>query len=488
MSRREEPAPRTDAEREAARREREARRAQREGRAAAVDPPAEGPPTPEPEVPAAAPAPEPEPAPAPEPEPDSAPEPERDPAPEALASEPPEPGQAAPEAGGAEPAPFHPGERPIGTRRVAPGETRPASPSPPPPAARRRPAVTTARVLGVIALIAIIVAGWFLVSLFQPFAGNGHGSVLVRVPSGASVEDIGDLLEQRGVVSSGLFFALRARLSGDASKLRAGPRLLRRDMSYGAALDALTTAPASAPVVVVTIPEGLSRRETVPIVRRAGLRGDYLAASRRSALLDPRSFGAPRRTRTLEGFLFPSTYQLRRAAPVKALVDRQLNIFRQQIRGVSMRYARSKNLTVYDVLTIASMIDREAGVPKDRALISAVIYNRLKRGIPLGIDATTRYEYGNWTSPLRRSQLASDSPYNTRRHAGLPPTPIGNPGLAAIRAAAHPARVPYLYYVVKPGTCGEHAFSSTNAQFQRDVARYNAARAKAGGRSPTKCP
>jgi len=153
-----------------------------------------------------------------------------------------------------------------------------------------------------------------------------------------------------------------------------------------------------------------------------------------------------------------------------------------------MGYARSKNLTVYDVLIIASMIEREAGVPKDRPLIAAVIYNRLKRGIPLGIDATTRYEFNNWTRPLRASQLASRSPYNTRRHAGLPPTPIGNPGLAAIRAAARPARVGYLYYVVKPGTCGEHAFSSTNAQFQRDVARYNAARAKAGGRSPTKCP
>ncbi len=290
------------------------------------------------------------------------------------------------------------------------------------------------------------------------------------------------------MISSAFFFTLRARLSGDADKLRSGPRVLKRDMSYGAALDALTTAPSAAPTVAITIPEGRSRRETVPIVRRAGLRGDYLAATRRSALLDPRRFGAPRSTRTLEGFLFPSTYELRRRAAVKALVDRQLNIFRQQLRGVSLRYARSKNLTVYDVLIIASMVDREAGVPKDRPLIAAVIYNRLKQGIPLGIDATTRYQFHNWTRPLRRSELASDSPYNTRRRPGLPPTPIGNPGLAAIKAAARPARVNYLFYVVKPGTCGEHAFSATDAQFQRDVARYNAARAKAGGKSPTKCP
>jgi UPF0755 protein len=105
----------------------------------------------------------------------------------------------------------------------------------------------------------------------------------------------------------------------------------------------------------------------------------------------------------------------------------------------------------------------------------------------LGIDATLRYALNNWTEPLKVSELNSSTPYNTRNHAGLPPGPIGNPGLASIEAAAHPAKVPYLFYVVKPGTCGQHAFSSTDAQFERDVARYNQAREAAGGKSPTKC-
>jgi cell division protein YceG involved in septum cleavage len=117
-----------------------------------------------------------------------------------------------------------------------------------------------------------------------------------------------------------------------------------------------------------------------------------------------------------------------------------------------------------------------------------VIYNRLHAQQPLAIDATIRYATGNWRSPLTKSQLAIDSPYNTRTRAGLPPGPIGNPGLASIEAAAKPARVGYLYYVVKPGTCGEHAFSSTFAKFQQDQARYEAARNAAGGKSPTKCP
>jgi uncharacterized YceG family protein len=125
---------------------------------------------------------------------------------------------------------------------------------------------------------------------------------------------------------------------------------------------------------------------------------------------------------------------------------------------------------------------------RERPVVAAVIYNRLHARQPLGIDATIRYATGNWSSPLTKSELAIDSPYNTRRNPGLPPGPIGNPGLASIEAAARPARVGYLYYVVKPGTCGEHAFSTTFAQFQQDQRRYDQARQAAGGRSPTRCP
>ena len=130
------------------------------------------------------------------------------------------------------------------------------------------------------------------------------------------------------------------------------------------------------------------------------------------------------------------------------------------------------------------MVEREAQVARERPLVAAVIYNRLKAGQPLGIDATIRYATGNWSEPLKQSELAIDSAYNTRTRAGLPPGPIGNPGLASLQAAARPARVGYLFYVVKPGTCGEHAFSSTDAQFEQDQQRYNEARDAAGGKRP----
>jgi cell division protein YceG involved in septum cleavage len=227
--------------------------------------------------------------------------------------------------------------------------------------------------------------------------------------------------------------------------------------------------PVELKTTTVTIPEGYDRKQTAEVAREAGLRGDYLKASRGH-----------------EGFLFPDTFELERRAPVSDLVQRQLEDFKRRTAGVNMAYARSKNLTVFDVVTIASMVEREAQLASERPLIAAVIYNRLREGMPLGIDATTRFATGNYSRPLTESELAVDSPYNTRTNAGLPPGPIDSPGLASIEAAAHPAKVDYLFYVVKPGACGEHSFSSTEAEFEADVARYEEAR-EAAGESPDTC-
>jgi UPF0755 protein len=239
-------------------------------------------------------------------------------------------------------------------------------------------------------------------------------------------------------------------------------------------------------VITLTIPEGLNREQTAEVAEEAGLRGDYVEATVSSPHLNPARYGA-KNAESLEGFLFPDTFELRSRAPVGDLVQLQLEDFKGRLGGVDLRYARSKNLTTYDVITIAAMVEEEAMLDKERPLIAAVIYNRLREGIPLGIDATIRFATGNYTEPLTESELATDSPYNTRLNAGLPPGPIGNPGLASIEAAARPAKVDFLYYVVKPGTCGEHAFSSSDVEFQADVARYNEAREAAGGESPDSC-
>jgi uncharacterized YceG family protein len=340
-------------------------------------------------------------------------------------------------------------------------------------------------VLAIVPILLAVGVLWFAYELFQPFHGKGHGSVAVTIPPGSSSSRVGSILARDHVVSSGFFFAVRAWLSGKRSDLHAGHFTLARDMSYGAALDALTSRRPPVRTVKVTIPEGQSRREIAALAHADGLTGSYLAAASRSKTLDPRHYGAPTGTRTLEGFLFPATYELVAGSPAQRLVDEQLAAFKRTFPKVNLSWARRHRLTPYDVLTAASMIEREAGVPQDRPLIAAVIYNRLRLHMPLGIDATIRYARNNWTRPLTRADLSSRSPYNTRLRHGLPPTPIGNPGLASLQAAGHPAHVRYLYYVVKPGGHGEHLFATTYAQFKRDAAHYQRARARKGGRSPT---
>jgi UPF0755 protein len=450
---------RSAAEREAARLERERRRAARSGRGFTE-------PAPQPEAvdwlePVA------------DPFPDPPPDPETDP----VGHEP------------DEHEPFADEERPLGTRRVAHGERvrrRTKAPAAPRAAGPRRH-VWVGRVIAVLALLIVLGALWFVDQLFQPFGTSPHGQVTVVVPHNAGARQIGDLLAKDGVVPSGFFFNLRATIAGDRGKLYAGTYHLKLDMTYSQVLTILSTPPPTVKTSELTLIEGLTRQKIAKLLSSQGIGNDYLALTRHSPLLDPTAYGAPRGTPSLEGFLFPDTYQLRDPITVAELVDDQLRTFKVEFAKVDLSYARAHHLTPYDVLIIASLVQGEAQTAHDFPLVASVIYNRLRLGMLLGIDATTRYAVGNYTSPLTESQLHSPSPWNTRVHAGLPPTPIDSPGLAAIEAAAHPAQSNYLYYVTKVCGHGALSFASNAAQFDAFVAAYNAERAKLHGRSPTNC-
>lgn len=255
------------------------------------------------------------------------------------------------------------------------------------------------------------------------------------------------------------------------------------------AIDRLTSAHHShataLPVLTrVLVPEGDTRRQIAARAHAAGLTGSYLAASKRSALLDPTHYGAPPGTPNLEGFLFPATYDLDRGDSAGRLVHEQLIAFTERFGDDDIRRAHALHVTPYQLLIVASIIEREAQLPGDRSNVAAVVYNRLRLHMPLGVDATIRYALDDYTHPLTAAQLALDSPYNTRIHRGLPPTPISNPGLASINAAAHPAHVGFLYYVAGADGCGEQVFSDSFAQFERDAAAYREALRANGGRVP----
>lgn len=372
-------------------------------------------------------------------------------------------------------------ERPIGT-------VRPSGSAPPqPPQGRRRSPGRHALLFGVIAVL--VVAVLFVANgIFEPFKGEGSGSVVVRVPAGVNAGDVGGLLADNGVISSAFFFELRATLGGDRANLRAGTYKFAKGMSNGDALAILTTVSKAAPVINVLVPEGPARQEIAPIVRKQGVTGNYLSASVSSPALNPRSYGAPKSVGSLEGFLFPATYELLKSSPnAKKLVNDQLVAFKRNFAKINLSYAKSKNLTAFDVITLASIIEREALFDRDRPGVAAVFYNRLHKSISLGSDATTRFAVSNWDKPLTVSQLNSSSQYNTRRFAGLPPGPIGNPGLASLKAAANPPKSSNLFFIVAPCLKGRLTFAKTQAQFQTMIDAYNSKRASQGGKDPAFC-
>ncbi|MCP9486335.1 MAG: endolytic transglycosylase MltG [Gaiellaceae bacterium MAG52_C11] len=242
-----------------------------------------------------------------------------------------------------------------------------------------------------------------------------------------------------------------------------------------------TTAVPPPPSLKIVFPEGFTRDQMIArvgAVRNIAQRkrkitpklsGPTYARASKAAKV-PGQFRGD--AKGIEGFLFPATYEFAARTTAKKLVADQLEFFNQNWAKLDLRAAKSKNLTAYDVLIIASMVERETIAPVERSKVAAVIYNRLKAGMPLGIDATIRYGLDvPGTEALRVSQLESDNPYNTRNRTGLPPTPIANPGLASMRAAAKPADVDFLFFVRMPDKV-HHFFTASESEFFAKACEY----------------
>jgi uncharacterized YceG family protein len=279
-----------------------------------------------------------------------------------------------------------------------------------------------------------------------------------------------------------------AAIGGGSSKSTLPPTtssstLVYRTVTRTTATGTVGTVIAMAKPFHVVFPEGFTRQQMADRVaavakiaqrerhaRTKLAKKTYLAATQSTRI--PACFKPGARVARMEGFLFPATYEFFRQTTSAELVTEQLDAFCENWQRVDLAYAHSKNLTPYDVLIIASMVEKETLSPDERQLVAAVIYNRLHARMPLGIDATLRYGLDiPPTESIHESQLASSSPYNTRNRQGLPPTPIANPGLASLQAAAHPAHVNYLYFVRKPDK-KHHFFTASFKAFQQYAAAH----------------
>ncbi|HLI53980.1 MAG TPA: endolytic transglycosylase MltG [Acidimicrobiales bacterium] len=330
---------------------------------------------------------------------------------------------------------------------------------------RRRPLLLT---VAIAAAIVVIVAGGGLLwadNQINP-SGRRGPDVTVVIPPGASTSRIGSLLAAAGVVHDGTLFAWYVRLRGDGP-LYPGTYRLPRNSPYSAAVKALETGPV-VPTAKLVIPEGY----TVADIARAvgalpgiGISAQaFLAAASSGAVRSPYE---PPGVNNLEGLLFPATYQVRQGEPVDDLLEEMIGAFDQRAQELGLDAAAARlGYTPYQVITVASIVEREAKLAADRGPVASAIYNRLKAGMPLGADSTQTY-YLRLNDPTLQptpAELDQPSPYNTRTNKGLPPTPISNPGLASLQAAADPPSTDYLYFVeINPD--GKLGFASTASGF-----------------------
>jgi UPF0755 protein len=321
-------------------------------------------------------------------------------------------------------------------------------------------------------LLVVLVAGFAVGYVRDLFDwGEVGGPVTVTIPEGVTLSEIGRILEDAGVVRHAFTFVRKAEEDGHGGDLKPGTYELRVNEPYDS-LIAVLLAGEKAETATVTIPEGFTLEQTS---RRWAKKVDGFgaAAFRRIAAEDPPAVELEgyKEGTTLEGLLFPATYEVLRTLKPRRAVELQLEALFANLEKVDLGRAREANLTTYDVLIIASLVEREARAADERPLIAAVIWNRLREGMPLQIDATVQYALPEYKEQLTYDDLEIDSPYNTYKIAGLPPTPIANPGLASIQAAADPADVDYLYYVAKGDGSGEHYFSTTYEEFLQNKAK-----------------
>lgn len=357
------------------------------------------------------------------------------------------------------------------------------------PRRRRWPAVLASFAL--IAVVAVGAAGYYVSQKIDP-PGDPGDEVEVIIPEGTGTAEIADQLEAAGIISDATIFRAYLKVTGDGNWL-AGRYLLREDASFDEAIAVLDAGPGEIPFDQVTVPEGYT------VFADAGLPAPGTVVQR---LVDPengiprlnqqrimelllsgnvRSQFQPQDVSNLEGFLFPDTYRLEEDEGAPALINQMVQRFDQIATeaGVGDATARisqatggAVQITPFQAVIVASLIEREARVPEERAKMARVIYNRLEQGIALGIDASLNYALGR--PATTESDLATDSPYNLREVAGLPPGPIAVPGRASLQAAVAPAAGEWLYYVLADES-GRHTFTNTYDEFLEAKAQCQAA-------------
>lgn len=318
-----------------------------------------------------------------------------------------------------------------------------------------------------VVLFFVAIGGWFLYSNF--FSSPIGRGVEVEIKKGESLTEIANTLAAKKVVKSAWLFIAVAKYKQVSTRIFPGSYKLREGMSYAEAIDVLRKGPVKK-TFTVTIPEGFTIDQIATALRNKTEidEEEFLRmAENESSSFSDYSFLQSNSTTSLEGYLFPKTYTVADKTTTYQFVTVLLNQFNKETSSLDWQAGASRGMSSHQIVTVASMVESEVKVPQERPLVSAVIYNRLSKGMPLRIDATVQYALGTHKAKLTAGDLKVNSPYNTYANKGLPPGPICNPSLASIQAALDPASVNYLYYVLTDPTTGRHTFTVTYEEFLR---------------------
>jgi UPF0755 protein len=332
-------------------------------------------------------------------------------------------------------------------------------------ALRRALVDTSIAILVTVGVIVTASSLWFRNAVYVD-ASLPRTSTSIVIPRGATFGDVVGVLQTHDMLAHPIAFRILARMRNDEGDVKAGEYIFAPHQTSDAILRKLVAGEAQV-AVWVTIPEGFTARQIALTLaeRKLGNSAAYDGVFLHDGIdLDGQ------RTPSLEGYLFPSTYlvplDVTPASAAKLMTDQ----FRKELPADAAERARALGRTIPDVVTIASLVEREAKADDERALMAGVYYNRLRLGMPLEVDATIEYVFPEHHDVITKRDLAIDSPYNTYLHTGLPPTPIANPGKASLDAAFDPRASDYLYYVYKGD--GHHAFARTLAEHNANVERY----------------
>lgn len=338
-------------------------------------------------------------------------------------------------------------------------------------------------IIAVICIAVVIAAGvlFYIGGLGKALDSENTQTVNVTIPSGSGTIQIGQQLEENSIISSADKFKLWSRIKGYDSQYKAGTYALSPSMDFQTIADIIVGGKVN--TVNFTVPEGYTIYQTARVIADSGL-GDYDTLV---SLIEAADFdydfldGAQNNKNKLEGYLFPNTYTIDEGMSEEQIIKVMLDEFEKQPlkaitdKKLSSQHNASSGRSINEIITIASIIERECKVDEERKLVASVIYNRLEKGMPLQMCSTVQYVLGKQKEVLTYADTRIESPYNTYTNAGLPPGPICSPGLAAVQAALHPADTDYLYFVLSEKLDGTSNFSSDYAQFERDKAAYDKA-------------